>query len=308
MGPGPYATLDVTLTSGTTADFDITTFDPYLLVAGSSFAFNTTDDISFSNLVSTPGTNPIAQAGNNQNVSSWGVFKYVFDAQNAAAGNTEFTFTATLVGGGTWANELDIFDANNKGYIAAVHAMYPPNCEVGACTGFATFGSAIGDPQNGGSRTSEPASAPARDSPSLRGGCVVRSERGQHVGRSRFASTRIHLSGERFRRSCSGHVQWAYAATGDVWCRMARGHPRVRRSATDRPLRCRELEEPWTVDDNCFTVAPLSSLPWHGAGNSRGRSVYGYVFDTHDGQQFLVSCRVEPKGKYRVLINPLMSR
>jgi hypothetical protein len=41
---------------------------------------------------------------------------------------------------------------------------------------------------------------------------------------------------------------------------------------------------------------------------SGGGSIYGYVFDTHDGQQFLVSCRVEPTGKYRVLINPLTSR
>ena len=39
-----------------------------------------------------------------------------------------------------------------------------------------------------------------------------------------------------------------------------------------------------------------------------GGSVYGYVFDTHDGQRFLVSCRVEPQGRYRVLVNPLISR
>jgi dipeptidyl aminopeptidase/acylaminoacyl peptidase len=52
-----------------------------------------------------------------------------------------------------------------------------------------------------------------------------------------------------------------------------------------------------------FRACPGTAPAIPGSG-----SVYGYVFDTHDGQQFLVSCRVEPKGKYRVLMNPLLSR
>ena len=35
---------------------------------------------------------------------------------------------------------------------------------------------------------------------------------------------------------------------------------------------------------------------------------YGYAFDTHDGQKFLVNCRVRPAGRYVVLLNPLASR
>ena len=34
---------------------------------------------------------------------------------------------------------------------------------------------------------------------------------------------------------------------------------------------------------------------------------FGYAFDTHDGQQFLVNCRVHPAGRYFVLLNPLLS-
>jgi Tol biopolymer transport system component len=30
---------------------------------------------------------------------------------------------------------------------------------------------------------------------------------------------------------------------------------------------------------------------------------YNYPFDTHDGQRFLINCRVEPPGQYRVLMN-----
>ena len=37
-------------------------------------------------------------------------------------------------------------------------------------------------------------------------------------------------------------------------------------------------------------------------------SVFGYAYDTYDGQRFLINCRVQPGGTYRVLINSLMPR
>jgi hypothetical protein len=36
--------------------------------------------------------------------------------------------------------------------------------------------------------------------------------------------------------------------------------------------------------------------------------LFGYAFDTFDGQRFLINCRVQPGGTYRVLINSLMPR
>jgi len=34
---------------------------------------------------------------------------------------------------------------------------------------------------------------------------------------------------------------------------------------------------------------------------------YGYSYDTHDGQKFLVNCRTRPSGRYVVLLNALGS-
>ena len=35
------------------------------------------------------------------------------------------------------------------------------------------------------------------------------------------------------------------------------------------------------------------------------RQSYGYAFDTHDGQKFLVNCRAQQAGRYVVLLNAL---
>ena len=142
LGTGPYATLSVNLTSSTTIDFVITAVSPYGLVDGSAFAFNTTDNISFSNLVSVPNIGAIAQAANNQQVDGFGTFKYVFDSGNASTLHSSFSFTATLLGGGTWVSDLDAFNANASGNIAAIHvAQGGSNCGGSPCTGFATLGS-----------------------------------------------------------------------------------------------------------------------------------------------------------------------
>ena len=45
----------------------------------------------------------------------------------------------------------------------------------------------------------------------------------------------------------------------------------------------------------CPGTAPLNA-PTTGA-------MFGYAFDTHDGQRFLVNCMVEPPGNYVVLMN-----
>ena len=37
-------------------------------------------------------------------------------------------------------------------------------------------------------------------------------------------------------------------------------------------------------------------------------SLFGYAFDSYDGQRFLINCRAQPGGTYRVLINPLTPR
>ncbi|HVG71907.1 MAG TPA: protein kinase [Vicinamibacterales bacterium] len=37
-------------------------------------------------------------------------------------------------------------------------------------------------------------------------------------------------------------------------------------------------------------------------------TLFSYAFDTYDGQRFLINCRVQPRGTYRVLINSLMPR
>jgi hypothetical protein len=160
IGTGPFGTVKVDLlTGGTTANFTVTAASGYLLVDGSSFAFASNDSISFSNLVSTPGTDPIAQATNFQQVDGFGTFHYVFDGQSSSVGNSSFTFTATLLGGGTWANVADIFNPNSQGNIAAIHVQFTSACTGGAaCTGFATLGGGIVTGQSQQNEVPEPAS------------------------------------------------------------------------------------------------------------------------------------------------------
>jgi hypothetical protein len=57
------------------------------------------------------------------------------------------------------------------------------------------------------------------------------------------------------------------------------------------------------------TTAPLPSRLFQACPGTQtvlppltGRT-YGYAFDTHDGQRFLINCLAEPPGQYRVLMN-----
>jgi len=162
--PPPYGTVNVLLTSGTTAHITFTALTngtlPYAFFDGSSVAVNTNGDATISNVVgNTPswsiGPGPYTPV-EDQNVSTFGSFS---DAVNSFDGRihsaTVISFDLTLTGG-TWASSDDVLEANAGGFFVAAH-IGP--CVDTACSAFGATGFASGDGFPGSSTVLEPNSA-----------------------------------------------------------------------------------------------------------------------------------------------------
>jgi hypothetical protein len=151
--PGPYATVDVNLTSSTTASITFTSLvqggNIYLFggvnavdlnVNASSFTVGT---ITGSNAGTgfTPG--PLSNSGSG-NVDGLGTFNLTirsFDGFTHSSDTVTFDLTNA---GGTWASAADVLAFNSNGFDAAMHVFVtssPANASNGAiATGFAGEG------------------------------------------------------------------------------------------------------------------------------------------------------------------------
>jgi hypothetical protein len=149
--PGPYVSVDVTLNAaGTEATITATSLSngsfTYLMGDGSSFGLNTNGAVSVGVITGTPATHG-AYSLSSGNVSSFGNFNFIIDTFDGfTSTSNSISFTLTLLSG-TWANEDDVFTANNKGFFGEAHIFVAsPDCTnaagaPAACvTGFAGNG------------------------------------------------------------------------------------------------------------------------------------------------------------------------
>lgn len=156
---GPYATVDVNLTSATSASIDFYSSTVggiiYLLGDGGSVGVNvnatswTVNSISGANSAVgfTPGPYSDGGAGNED---GWGSFNQTingFDGYTHSADHVSFNLVNTS---GTWANAASVLTANASGFLAAAHIFvtaYPADPSAGAlATGFAADGSGSNEP------------------------------------------------------------------------------------------------------------------------------------------------------------------
>jgi hypothetical protein len=132
---GPFATVQVNLTSSTTATITFTAGTGYVLMDSSIADANvnaTSWSISgFSFACGGAGCN-----GGSGQVNGFGVFNQTtnaFGGYGDALSTVNFTITDTS---GTWANAASVLAPNSQGGHAAVHVA--PTSLGGACTGFAS--------------------------------------------------------------------------------------------------------------------------------------------------------------------------
>jgi PEP-CTERM motif-containing protein len=161
----PYATVEVTLTSATTATVTFTSqiSNDTLFVMGGANAAGvnvnasswTIGGFSASNFESgfTPG--PLSDGGS-KNVSSFGVFNQTvvsFDGFTHSSTTISFVLTNT---GGTWASAADVLAPNADGHVAEIHGFACTDIGEGAsdCTSVIVTGFAT----DGGNPVPEPAS------------------------------------------------------------------------------------------------------------------------------------------------------
>jgi hypothetical protein len=158
--PSPFATVNVTRTSATTADIEFiglhTGIYQYLLGDGGSVAVNvnagswTLGTITGTNagVGYTPGPFSDGGAGVEDGFGSFNQTIDSFDGNSHSSDNIQFSLTNTS---GTWASDSDVLTANASGYRAAAHIFvtsYPANADNGAfVTGFATEGGSNNVPE-----------------------------------------------------------------------------------------------------------------------------------------------------------------
>jgi len=147
---GPYAQVDVNLTSSTMATVTFTS----LLNSGNIYLFGATSSVDVNvnasafTLTGITGSNSgagftpgIYSQGSAGNVSQFGVFNGIvdsFDGYTHSSDNISFTLTNTS---GIWASAASVLAPNSDGYLAAAHIFVtssPADAANGAlATGFA---------------------------------------------------------------------------------------------------------------------------------------------------------------------------
>jgi hypothetical protein len=156
--PGPYANVEINLTSTTTATVTFTSLtnsgNIYLMGDGGSVALNvnastfSVSGITGSNAGTgfTPGPYSQTSAGNEDGFGSFNLRINSFDGFTHSSDTISFTLTNTS---GTWASCHDVLIGNALGNTAAAHIFVtasPANAANGAlATGFATNGSGVPD-------------------------------------------------------------------------------------------------------------------------------------------------------------------
>jgi hypothetical protein len=149
--PGPYAQVDVNLTSSTTATITFTSLinsgNIYLLGDGGSVGVNvnatswTLSAITGSNAGTgfTPGPWSDGGSGNEDGFGSFNQTINSFDGFTHSSDTISFMLTDT---GGTWSSASNVLTANASGDVAAAHIFvtsFPANAANGALvTGFAS--------------------------------------------------------------------------------------------------------------------------------------------------------------------------
>jgi hypothetical protein len=140
--PGPYGTVEVNLTSSTTATITFTADSGFGLIDGGSAGVNVNaTSFSFSGLTGTPAGNASLTNGGSGNEDGFGSFNQTFDNKaGSASALTSLSFTLTD-NSGTWASAANVLVNNAAGFLAAAHFnVLGSNCGGSPCTGFAANG------------------------------------------------------------------------------------------------------------------------------------------------------------------------
>jgi len=138
--PGPYGTVDVNLTSSTTAVITFTASSGFLFTDGGSAAVNVNAGHwtigSFSTI---PNGIPLTDGGAG-NEDGWGSFNQTVNNPNSSPADRASTITFTLTDtSGTWADAAAVLTGNASGYFAAAH-IYINSGSGSGNTGFAADG------------------------------------------------------------------------------------------------------------------------------------------------------------------------
>jgi hypothetical protein len=157
--PGPYAKVDVNLTSSTTATITFTSYtnsgNIYLMGDGSTVALNvnsasfSVSGVSGSNGGTgfTPGPYTVQNPPGTSNVDGFGRFNLTIDSFDGFTHSSDsVTLTVTNLSG-TWAGSADVLTPNADGSTAAAHIFVtssPANASNGAlATGYAANGNQV---------------------------------------------------------------------------------------------------------------------------------------------------------------------
>jgi hypothetical protein len=121
---GPFATINVNLTSPTTAVITETAISPYGLIDGGILGLNINATTwSFNSLSGTPlpGSNVNLSDGGAGNEDGFGSYNQTFNNQGGT-GDALSSVTVTLVNtGATWASATDVLIQNSHHALAAAH-------------------------------------------------------------------------------------------------------------------------------------------------------------------------------------------
>ncbi|HEU0046345.1 MAG TPA: VPDSG-CTERM sorting domain-containing protein [Nitrososphaera sp.] len=135
--PGPYANVQVNLTTGTTATITFTAYSGFLIGAAQAADVNVNSNNwsigSFSWTGGNANTNfTDSGAGNADGFGSFNQTTKNFDGFTSAVSMVSFVLTNI---GGSWANALSVLTANLSGWLAAAHIFVIADQTV--LTGFA---------------------------------------------------------------------------------------------------------------------------------------------------------------------------
>jgi hypothetical protein len=146
--PGPYGTVNVTLTNATTANVSFTSATPTYFFIGAQAADVNVNATTWTLSGLTGNGGALTNGGSNA-VDGFGVFNQTidqFDGFASRSSSISFTLTNTS---GTWASDSLVLTANSLGNTVGAH--------IGACDAGCTQFLSTGFATNGGAPIPEPA-------------------------------------------------------------------------------------------------------------------------------------------------------
>jgi hypothetical protein len=158
--PSPYGTVEIDLTSSTTATITFTALTTggyeYFFIANGAADVNVNAASwtigSFGETNPAPFASAVPTDGGSGNVDGFGTFNQTtdnFDGYDHAASEINFTITDTS---GTWSSASNVLTDNPDGFLAAAHIAVcgsPGNCTpdtAALATGYAANGAAVPEP------------------------------------------------------------------------------------------------------------------------------------------------------------------